>query len=95
MGRLRAADAAGKVGRFHNAPPLAIPPHLPPPLSHRTNTHLSSQEKEKSLRKALDCSRPAEALALMKKVGLDWAKEGKKLGLEEELRKAAKAPKEE
>ena len=43
------------------------------------------QFKPKLLRKALDCSRPKEALKLVKRLGLDYHKEGKKLGLEEEI----------
>jgi endonuclease-3 len=43
------------------------------------------QFKPKILRKALDCSRPVEALKLLKKCGLDYRKEGKKLDLEEEI----------
>jgi endonuclease III len=48
------------------------------------------QFKPKILRKALECSRPADALRLLKRCGLDYAKEGKKLGLEEEIRAALK-----
>jgi endonuclease-3 len=39
----------------------------------------------KILRKALDCSRPVEALQLLKRCGMDYTKEGKKAGMEEEL----------
>jgi hypothetical protein len=46
------------------------------------------QFKPKILRKALDCSRPAEALRLLKRCGLDYHKEGKKLDLEEEIAEA-------
>jgi endonuclease III len=46
------------------------------------------QFKPKILRKALDCSRPAEALRLLKRCGLDYRKEGKKLNLEEEIAEA-------
>jgi len=44
------------------------------------------QFKPTLLRKALSCSRPAEALRLIKKCGLDYIKEGRKLGLEGEIR---------
>ena len=47
----------------------------------------SQQQKEKMLKKALACSKPVEALKLLKKVGLDVLKEGKKFGLEEEIKK--------
>lgn len=47
----------------------------------------SQQQKEKILKKALACSKPADALKLLKKVGLDVLKEGKKYGLEEDIRK--------
>jgi endonuclease-3 len=43
------------------------------------------QFKPKILRKALDCSRPVEALKLLKRCGLDYKKEGKKLNLEDEI----------
>lgn len=46
------------------------------------------QFQPKILRKALACSRPADALRLLKRCGLDVSKEGKKLGLEEEIRAA-------
>lgn len=46
------------------------------------------QEKEKSLKKALSSSRPRDALQLMKKCGLDYAKEGKRYGMEEEIKAA-------
>ena len=39
------------------------------------------QFKPKLLQKALVCSRPAEALKLIKRLGLDYNKEGAKLGL--------------
>ena len=45
------------------------------------------QQKEKSLRKALACSSPKDALRLMKKLKLDVKKEGKRHGLEEEINK--------
>jgi endonuclease III len=44
------------------------------------------QFKPKILRKALNCTRPADALRLLKRCGLDYAKEGAKLGLDEEIR---------
>ena len=45
------------------------------------------QFKPKILRKALDCSRPADALKLLKRCGLDYRREGTKLGLEDEIAK--------
>jgi len=45
----------------------------------------SQQQKEKILNKALACSKPIEALDLLKKVGVDLKKEGKKFGLEERI----------
>jgi endonuclease-3 len=45
----------------------------------------SQQQKSKILKKALSCSRPIEALYLLKKVGLDVTKEGKKFGLTDEI----------
>jgi endonuclease-3 len=45
------------------------------------------QSKAKVLRKALDCSRPKEALKLVKRLGLDYNKEGKKQGWMEEIQK--------
>ena len=48
----------------------------------------SQQQKEKILVKALNSSRPIEALGLLKKVGLDVKKEAKKYGLEDDIRKA-------
>jgi endonuclease III len=47
----------------------------------------SQQEKEKSLRKALDCSRPKDALGLLKIVGMDVKKDAKKYKMEEEVKK--------
>ena len=49
------------------------------------------QQKEKSLRKALACSAPGEALRLMKKLRLDVVKEGKRFGLEAEIKSALNA----
>lgn len=43
------------------------------------------QDKPKILRKALACSRPAEALRLLKRCGLDYNKVGKELGLMEDI----------
>lgn len=53
------------------------------------------QFKPKILRKALDCQGPADALRLLKRCGLDYVKEGKKLGLEEEIREALASGKED
>ncbi|KAL3788043.1 hypothetical protein HJC23_008387 [Cyclotella cryptica] len=46
------------------------------------------QQKEKVLRKALGCSAPGEALRLVQKLRLDVKKEGKRFGLEEDIRRA-------
>ena len=43
------------------------------------------QQKEKTLQKALSCSRPVEALALLSKLGFNVKKEAKKYKLEDEL----------
>ena len=43
------------------------------------------QQQEKILRKAIRCSRPQEALALLKKCGLDYKKEAKKYGMDGEI----------
>ena len=48
------------------------------------------QFKPKLLRKALTCSRPNDALRLIKKLGLDYVKEGAKLNLTDEIRQALK-----
>ena len=45
------------------------------------------QEKPKLLRKALDCSRSADALRLIQRCGLDYVKVGRPLGLGEEIQK--------
>jgi endonuclease III len=45
------------------------------------------QEKAKILRKALDCSRPVDALRLLKRCGLDCNKVGRQLGMWEEIQK--------
>ena len=50
----------------------------------------SQQQKPKLLRKALDCSRPLDALTLLKRVGLDPVKEGDKAGFGDEVRKVLK-----
>lgn len=44
------------------------------------------QFKPKMLRKAIDCSRPAEALRLLRRLGLDYNKEAEKLGIGDEIR---------
>jgi endonuclease-3 len=49
------------------------------------------QFKPKILRKALVCSRPADALRLLKRCGLDYVKEGAKLELQDEIRLALKS----
>ena len=43
------------------------------------------QDAPKILRKALDCSRPVDALKLLNGCGMDYRKVGKKAGLEEEI----------
>jgi endonuclease-3 len=43
------------------------------------------QEKTKILRKAMDCSRPHEALRLLQRVGMNIKIEGKKMGWSEEI----------
>lgn len=48
------------------------------------------QQKAKMLRKALDSSRPKDALKLVNRLGLDYRKEGEKLGLKEEIAAALK-----
>jgi endonuclease-3 len=48
------------------------------------------QFKPKAIRKALECSRPAEALRLIKRLGVDLKKEGAKMGVEEEIKQAMK-----
>ena len=45
----------------------------------------SQQQKEKILKKALECSRPIEALKLLSKVGVDVKKEGIKYGLQSNI----------
>ena len=49
------------------------------------------QQKEKVLRKAIACSAPGEALRLMKQLKLDVLKEGKRFGLEDEIKNALDA----
>lgn len=51
------------------------------------------QYPAKILRKSLQCSRPVDALKLLKRCGLDYRKEGKKHGLEEEIAAALGADK--
>jgi endonuclease III len=51
------------------------------------------QFKPKLLRKALDCSRPLDALRLIKRLGLDYKKEAAKAGLEEKLREILESEK--
>lgn len=46
------------------------------------------QQKEKVLGKAIACSAPGEALRLMKRLKLDVLKEGKRFGLEDEIKNA-------
>lgn len=53
----------------------------------------SQQQKEKILKKALACSRPVDALALLTKVGMDVKKEGVKYGLQSEVDKLLKGKK--
>ena len=48
------------------------------------------QFKPKLLRKALDSTRPRDALKLINKLGLDYRKEGEKLGLKDEIESALK-----
>jgi endonuclease-3 len=43
------------------------------------------QQKEKSLRKALSCSQPIQALTLLKQLDFPISKEAKKYGLEQEI----------
>ncbi|GMI15358.1 hypothetical protein TrVE_jg2727 [Triparma verrucosa] len=50
----------------------------------------TQQQKEKSLKKALACSNPKAALKLMKRIGLDYHSEGKRYGLDEEIKAALK-----
>ena len=50
----------------------------------------SQQFKPKMLRKALDCSRPHDALKLLKKVGVDVKKESQKAGWEDEVKAVMK-----
>ncbi len=47
----------------------------------------SQQQKEKILKKALSSTTPVEALRLLKRVGVDLKKEGKKFGLEGEIKR--------
>ena len=50
----------------------------------------TQQETEKSLKKALACSNPREALKLMRKCDLDIVKYSKKHGLHEEVKAVMK-----
>ena len=50
----------------------------------------SKQQKEKILKKALNSSSPMDALQLLKAVGLDLKKEGKKFKLLEDIEKVLK-----
>jgi endonuclease-3 len=52
------------------------------------------QFQPKLLRKALDSSRPKEALKLVKRLGLDYNKEGAKLGCVDEIQACLKGTKE-
>lgn len=52
------------------------------------------QFQPKLLRKALDSSRPKEALKLVKQLGLDYNKEGAKLGCADEIQACLKGTKE-
>jgi endonuclease III len=49
------------------------------------------QFKPKMLQKALECSRPVDALKLIKQLGLDYKKEGSKLGFDEQIQAVLKA----
>lgn len=53
----------------------------------------TQQQKEKVIRKALGCSKPAEALKLLKKIGINLDKEAKKYGLDDEVKKLMKPSK--
>lgn len=48
------------------------------------------QFKPKIIRKSLDCSRPADALRLIRRLGVDLKKEGAKMGVEDEIKQALK-----
>lgn len=48
------------------------------------------QFQPKIVRKALDCTRPAEALRLLKRCGLNLSKVSKNLGVEDEVAKVLK-----
>ena len=48
------------------------------------------QQKEKILRKVLQCSTPKEGMALLKRLHFDVSKEAKRFGLEMDLDKAMK-----
>lgn len=53
------------------------------------------QEKEKILKKALNCSRPLQALRLLQGCGMDVRKEAKRCGIEERVINTLKARPEE
>ena len=48
----------------------------------------TQQQKEKIIKKAIASSRPADSLKLIRKLGVDLTKEGKRFGLEEEIKAA-------
>ena len=48
----------------------------------------TQQQKEKIIKKAIACSRPADALGLIRKLGVDLLKEGKRYGLEADIQAA-------
>ena len=48
----------------------------------------TQQQKEKIIKKAIASSRPADSLKLIRKLGVDLTKEGKRFGLEEEIKTA-------
>jgi hypothetical protein len=48
------------------------------------------QQKEKILRKVLQCSAPKEGIALLKRLHFDVSKEAKRFGLEMDLEKVMK-----
>lgn len=48
----------------------------------------TQQQKEKIIKKAIASSRPADSLKLIRKLGVDLTKEGKRFGLEDEIKAA-------
>jgi len=48
----------------------------------------TQQQKEKIIKKAIASSRPADALGLIRKLGVDLVREGKRYGLEDEIQAA-------